>query len=636
MKKFLAIIMTLTMVLSLGVTAFAANTNAHVITITNASANQHSYEAYQVFAGDYDKELGLSNIEWGSGVNGSVLLTALKEETAFAACHSAEDVANVLAGFNAAQAEAFADIVGKHLAAAAGTSTAAAATTGYVYTIPVTGDGYYFIKDKDNSVTVAGDSYTDYILQVVGDVNVAAKSSTIVVKKEVATGGYACGSTDPSHVHSIAACGLKYADDNTAEIGDIVSFKLDSTVPAEASKYDYYFFIFGDTLSNGLAFNPATSNMAVTIGGVAAVEGKDYTVSTNYKNYTFAVALVDAKANAGKEVVVTYEAKVNSNAVIGVGGNTNEVKVEFSKNPGEEYGGKTVPDGFPAEGGKTPDGETPVDRTKTYVTEINLLKVDGKDNTKTLAGATFAISGITESVIVRTREVYTLNAGGSFWKLADGSYTETAPVKEHMAAQADRTAGGYVICQASDSNVKYTIDGVSYRVASAEEMAGTVALYIHIASNEALYDSTTQKYTRTTETVYECSPEQFSLTGTTKTDGTLVITGLNAGKYTITELIAPSGYNLLKEPIVVNVDCTLPAAIITGDETCTWSYTGEGSNKWAVQDNGTVRITVENNSGTVLPATGGIGTTIFYVLGSILLVGAAVVLVTRKRMSAKE
>ena len=50
---------------------------------------------------------------------------------------------------------------------------------------------------------------------------------------------------------------------------------------------------------------------------------------------------------------------------------------------------------------------------------------------------------------------------------------------------------------------------------------------------------------------------------------------------------------------------------------------------------GVDEVKVLNQSGTELPSTGGMGTTIFYVLGSILVVGAAVLLVTRKRMSTK-
>ena len=47
---------------------------------------------------------------------------------------------------------------------------------------------------------------------------------------------------------------------------------------------------------------------------------------------------------------------------------------------------------------------------------------------------------------------------------------------------------------------------------------------------------------------------------------------------------------------------------------------------------GTVNVVVENNSGAALPETGGIGTTIFYVVGAILVIGAGVILISRRRM----
>ena len=50
---------------------------------------------------------------------------------------------------------------------------------------------------------------------------------------------------------------------------------------------------------------------------------------------------------------------------------------------------------------------------------------------------------------------------------------------------------------------------------------------------------------------------------------------------------------------------------------------------------GTVSMNVENSKGSTLPTTGGMGTTIFYVVGSILVLGAAILLITKKRMSAR-
>ena len=85
------------------------------------------------------------------------------------------------------------------------------------------------------------------------------------------------------------------------------------------------------------------------------------------------------------------------------------------------------------------------------------------------------------------------------------------------------------------------------------------------------------------------------------------IRGLAPGTYYLEETTVPDGYNKLaaREPVVVTKDATAA-----------------------------VEISVENNAGSVLPSTGGIGTTIFYIIGAILVIGAGIVLVTRRRMNA--
>lgn len=90
---------------------------------------------------------------------------------------------------------------------------------------------------------------------------------------------------------------------------------------------------------------------------------------------------------------------------------------------------------------------------------------------------------------------------------------------------------------------------------------------------------------------------------TTVATGNIAIKGVDLDKYTLVETEAPEGYNKLKDPVEVIVNA----------------------------DNALV-VEVPNNTGAELPSTGGIGTTIFYVVGGILVVGAAVVLTTRKRM----
>ncbi|MBQ3413156.1 MAG: isopeptide-forming domain-containing fimbrial protein [Oscillospiraceae bacterium] len=92
-------------------------------------------------------------------------------------------------------------------------------------------------------------------------------------------------------------------------------------------------------------------------------------------------------------------------------------------------------------------------------------------------------------------------------------------------------------------------------------------------------------------------------TFTTVEEGDIVIWGVDAEiEYTLKEITPPAGYNKLEEAVPLTVD----------------------------REN-SIRLDVENKSGKELPSTGGIGTTLFYVIGGIMLIGAGLVLVARKR-----
>lgn len=133
--------------------------------------------------------------------------------------------------------------------------------------------------------------------------------------------------------------------------------------------------------------------------------------------------------------------------------------------------------------------------------------------------------------------------------------------------------------------------------------------------------------------------------GTTLTsgaDGKFVISGLDAGTYYLRETVAPAGYNLLKNDIEVTITATLdksedsPALTALKISVKEDKEGAEATESDGSVDTGIVSTNVENNSGTQLPETGGIGTTVFYILGSVLVLAAVVLLVTRKRMSRKD
>ena len=107
-------------------------------------------------------------------------------------------------------------------------------------------------------------------------------------------------------------------------------------------------------------------------------------------------------------------------------------------------------------------------------------------------------------------------------------------------------------------------------------------------------------------------------------DGMIAVEGLDADTYYLEETKAPGGYNKLAGPVKVEISHTV-------------SVEGADMTHTLKQDTTVVeKVEIENKSGTELPSTGGIGTTIFYVLGSILVIGAVVLLIAKKRMSASE
>lgn len=118
-------------------------------------------------------------------------------------------------------------------------------------------------------------------------------------------------------------------------------------------------------------------------------------------------------------------------------------------------------------------------------------------------------------------------------------------------------------------------------------------------------------------TVYRVASANDTTTVTKITTGKKLITikGLDDAIYYLKEIAAPRGYNPLTAPVAVDLT--------------------NGSLKATVQDNfyqDNTGVQVENQSGTTLPSTGGMGTTLFYVVGGLLMVCAVVLLVTKKRM----
>ena len=113
--------------------------------------------------------------------------------------------------------------------------------------------------------------------------------------------------------------------------------------------------------------------------------------------------------------------------------------------------------------------------------------------------------------------------------------------------------------------------------------------------------------------------ETGNSTVTTGKTGKFIIQGLDAGIYYLTETKQPDGYNILKEAIKIEIDNDGNIKYASKSETLNSMPSGEN-------------VKVLNNTGSLLPSTGGMGTTLFYIFGAILVIGSGVVLITKKRM----
>lgn len=103
-----------------------------------------------------------------------------------------------------------------------------------------------------------------------------------------------------------------------------------------------------------------------------------------------------------------------------------------------------------------------------------------------------------------------------------------------------------------------------------------------------------------------------------ETTGRIDIEGLEAGTYYLKEIEAPKGYNLLANAVEVQI--TQDGKVMVK----------KGANLEEVTE-----VEVENKTGTVLPSTGGVGTTMIYLVGAVLVLGSGVVLVTKRRVKNK-
>lgn len=332
-SRFMAVLMAMTMVLSMSMNAFAAEAPKGTLTVSNTVAGK-TLDLYQIFTATKSENnvaytlnsayegFFKTKVENGSSLSGEALSEAAYN---YVKTQVGTD------GSNGAEfAKAILGWILENNDTVAATHTTAPTTAGTTV-INNLDYGYYVVYPLGATDTSTAPG-NETVKSVASLVSVTGNDATVNMK-----------SNYPTVVKKVND---KNADD--VNIGDTVTYTLTSKVP-DMTGYTTYVFNFKDTLSTGLTFKEITS---VTVGNTtltkveAGQEANDtYTLTQAGQNITITMNnFLASNANkAGQEIKVTYTATLNKEAVTGFDPNTNKATVEYSNKPGTDGKGESEP-----------------------------------------------------------------------------------------------------------------------------------------------------------------------------------------------------------------------------------------------------------------------------------------------------
>lgn len=570
-SRFMAVLMAMTMILSMSMTAFAAEDPKGTLTVNNTVAGK-TLDLYQIFTATKSGD----NVAYtlNSAYEGffQSKISDASKLTGEALSEAAYNYVKEQVGTNgeAETAKTFAkDVLGWILDS--NNNITATKTVDTAATSTVVSDlayGYYLVYPKGATDTSAAPGNQAYksaasLVNVTGDTSINMKSNYPTVDKKLVStqtpGNNSItvnGILNPSW-ESVHQGVLGEDDENAPEdtiaprgaadekkagdfaIGDTVTYQLTSKVP-DMTGYNSYTFKFTDTLSKGLDLKAILS---VKVGDTELKAGKTgdntylpiYTTNGN-GTHTLTISFNDFynnfKSRTGETITVVYTATLNKDAVIGMNPNTNKAVVEYSNDP---------------TAGGTGTSEPSIVDVHTFdftIYKYYLKDQNNKEDKTALAKAEF--------------ELYKGNTEGT----------------------------------AADEQAKVNIvderNGV-YRQATADEAKAADFTSAKIVSDA---------------------------------DGKVLVKGLEAGTYYLRETKAPEGYNKLLSDIKVVIEANYDTT--TGkltNYTVTYTYNGKPITVTNTDKLTSPEVPVENKTGAQLPSTGSKGA-LMVTLAGIVLFGA--------------
>ena len=574
--------MAMTMILSMSMTAFAAEASKGTLTVNNTVAGK-TLDLYQIFTATKNGNnvaYTLNSAYEGFFQSKITDASTLKGE---ALSEKAYEYVKDQVGTDGSNGAAFAkDIMGWILSASGETKTAVEST----HSTTTTADtktvienliyGYYVVYPlgaTDTSTAPGNETVKSVasLVNVTGDASINMKSNYPTVDKKIipAQSGSGIkvdaivdGSWEGTHdmvlddendsEDTIAPRGA--ADGKKAEdfgIGDTVTYQLTSKVP-DMTGYNSYTFKFSDTLSKGLDLKEVLS---VKVGNTTLKAGKTgtntYALTYDKTSRILTVTLNDFynsyKNHTGETITVVYTATLNKDAVIGMNPNTNKAVVEYSNNPSTD---------------KTGTSEQSTVEAHTF--DFTIYKYYLKDQNNK------------EDKIALEKAEFELYKGNTEGTAAD----EQAKV-----------------------NIVDEGNGV-YRQATADEAKAADFTSAKIVSDA---------------------------------DGKVLVKGLDAGIYYLRETKAPEGYNKLLSDIkvVIKADYDVKTGKLTS-YSVDYTYNGKTTNGTAITDKDSHPVVaVENKTGAQLPSTGARTALLLTLAGVVLFAFMAASSIYSKRREAR-
>ena len=567
-SRFMAVLMAMTMILSMSMTAFAADAPKGTLTVNNTVEGK-TLDLYQIFTATKSGEnvAYTLNSAYEGFFKNNTRIPGSESLTGEALSEAAYNYVKEQVGANgeAATAKTFAkDVLGwildskNHITATKTVNTTATSTV-----VSDLAYGYYLVYPKgatDTSTAPGNQTYTS----AASLVSITADTATINMKSNYPTvdkkiipaqsgsgitiGAIVNGNWEGNHQ-------MELDDENESEdtiaphgatdekkvgdfgIGDTVTYQLTSKVP-DMTGYNSYTFKFSDTLSKGLDLKEVLS---VKVGNTTLTAKKSgtntYALAYDQAKRTLTVTLNDFynsyKNHTGETITVVYTATLNKDAVIGMNPNTNKAVVEYSNDPTT---------------GGTGTSEPSIVDVHTFdftIYKYYLKDQNNKEDKTALAKAEF--------------ELYKGNTEGT----------------------------------AADEQAKVNIvdegEGV-YRQATADEAKATGFTSAKIVSDA---------------------------------DGKVLVKGLDAGTYYLRETKAPEGYNKLLSDIKVEIKANYdPKTGKLTSYSVDYTYNGTTTTGKEIKDTKTSpEVAVENKTGAQLPSTGSKGA-LMVTLAGIVLFGA--------------